>query len=100
MLRRLKHKVEKRIPPRLETRVFCSLSPTQAGITKNLLLQDTNLIIRAEEAVGGGARPGTSVYKELHNLVMQLRKVVNQPYLLRGAKGDLESTGLATLVAL
>jgi len=100
MLRRLKNEVEKLLPPRLETRVSCPLSPVQATLTKNLLLQDINLIIRAEEAVGSGTPPKVSLYKDLQNLVMQLRKVVNHPYLLKDVEGDIASTDLTTLITV
>uniref|UniRef100_A0A7S1BKC7 Uncharacterized protein n=1 Tax=Corethron hystrix TaxID=216773 RepID=A0A7S1BKC7_9STRA len=102
MLRRLKTEVEKLLPPRVETRVMCPLSSVQANITKNMLLRDLNLIIRAEEASEGNgeAKPSIGLYKNLNNLLLQLRKVANHPYLFKDAEEDINKTSLTTLVSV
>jgi SWI/SNF-related matrix-associated actin-dependent regulator of chromatin subfamily A member 5 len=76
MLRRLKADVEKGLPPKSETILFCGLSASQKNLYKQILLRD----IDAVNGAGSGSAARTTVL----NIVMQLRKCCNHPYLFPG----------------
>jgi SWI/SNF-related matrix-associated actin-dependent regulator of chromatin subfamily A member 5 len=109
-LRRLKEEVEQRLPPKVETRISCPLSEYQTFWYRRLLTRDAKLLERIEREArggGGGAEGGGegggedggavvpaaaaaasapasadgSAWQRLMNLVMQLRKVVDHPFL-------------------
>jgi len=85
MLRRLKAEVEKGLPPKLETKILCDLSPMQSIWYKRILLKDLSLL---EGAMGGGKgvrEGGGGKAQKLQNLLMQLRKCCNHPYMFQGA---------------
>jgi len=72
MIRRLKADVEKDLPAKTETILFTSLAPVQRDVYKQCLLREISTV------------QGTSAQKArgpLLNLVMQLRKCCNHPYL-------------------
>ena len=73
MLRRLKVDVEKSLPPKTETILFTGMSTMQKNLYKQILLRDIDTINGAN-----GSR--TAVL----NIVMQLRKCCNHPYLFPG----------------
>lgn len=95
MLRRLKHKVETFIPPKLETKVYCPLSKTQTFWYKSLLMKDMGNLANCEKDQAlGGAR-----HSMLKSLFMQLRKCCNHPFVFDGAEVNPESTSLQDLIA-
>lgn len=74
LLRRLKSDVEKTLPPKKETILKIGMSEMQKKYYAALLQKDI-------EAVNGGADRS-----RLLNIVMQLRKCCNHPYLFQGAE--------------
>lgn len=74
LLRRLKSDVEKGLPPKKETILKIGMSELQKKYYAALLQKDI-------EAVNGGADRS-----RLLNIVMQLRKCCNHPYLFQGAE--------------
>ena len=87
MLRRLKDNVEKMLPPKIETRVICPLSTMQIHWYKALLVKDLGLITGERSSKHG-----------LGNLLMQLRKCCQHPFLFDGAEDDPEKTSLQDLI--
>ncbi|CAM9489243.1 unnamed protein product, partial [Phaeothamnion confervicola] len=77
MLRRLKADVEKSLPPKSETILFVGLSAKQKEVYRNILMRDMDVI---NGTAGGGAAGRTAIL----NIVMQLRKCCNHPYLFQG----------------
>jgi hypothetical protein len=95
MLRRIKADVEKTVPPKEEIKVFCPLSPMQGFFYKNLLLNQTQLLVKGLETAADGGEleeSGKTLYQKLNNLLMQLRKVCCHPFLIAGAEGDPNDT--------
>lgn len=79
MLRRTKIEVEKTLPPKKEVHIFVGLTDAQHKVYKNLL-QNRNACEEEKK-----------VYL---NLLMQLRKVCNHPYLFEGVEpADAPSLG-------
>lgn len=76
MLRRVKMDVEKDIPPKKETKLYIGLSTLQRSWYTKLLAKDFDAI----NAIGKPERT------RLLNMLMQLRKVCNHPYLFEGAE--------------
>jgi SWI/SNF-related matrix-associated actin-dependent regulator of chromatin subfamily A member 5 len=78
LLRRVKSEVEKSLLPKIETNVYVGMTSMQLKWYRNLLQKDI-------EAVNGqvGKREGKT---RLLNIVMQLRKCCNHPYLFDGAE--------------
>lgn len=78
LLRRVKADVEKSLLPKKEINVYVGMTAMQVKWYKNLLEKDI-------EAVNGqaGRREGKT---RLLNIVMQLRKCCNHPYLFEGAE--------------
>mmetsp|Transcript_40665 Transcript_40665/g.129745 ORF Transcript_40665/g.129745 Transcript_40665/m.129745 type:complete len:932 (+) Transcript_40665:74-2869(+) len=82
LLRRLKADVEKGLPPKKETILKVGLSEMQKKYYAALLQKDIDVVN------GGGER------SRLLNIVMQLRKACNHPYLFQGAEpGPPYTTG-------
>lgn len=75
LIRRLKAEVERDLPPKTETVLFTKLSPMQLELYRNLLKKDI-------DAING--RGGDKV--RLLNILMQLRKCANHPYLFDGVE--------------
>lgn len=75
LIRRLKSEVEHSLPPKKETVLFTKLTPMQLGLYKDLLKKDL-------DAING--RGGDRV--RLLNILMQLRKCCNHPYLFDGVE--------------
>ncbi|CCF57798.1 hypothetical protein KAFR_0D01520 [Kazachstania africana CBS 2517] len=78
LLRRIKADVEKSLLPKIETNVYVGMTDMQIQWYKSLLEKDI-------DAVNGavGKREGKT---RLLNIVMQLRKCCNHPYLFEGAE--------------
>uniref|UniRef100_A0A7R9YFY7 Chromatin-remodeling complex ATPase chain n=1 Tax=Pinguiococcus pyrenoidosus TaxID=172671 RepID=A0A7R9YFY7_9STRA len=76
MLRRLKVDVEKTLPPKSETILFTGMSAVQKDLYKGILRRDVDAILEANKT-------GKT---QLMNIVMQLRKVCNHPYLFPGVE--------------
>ena len=82
LLRRLKKEVEKNLPPKKETILQVGMSEMQKTWYKNCLQKDFEIVN------SGGDR------SRLLNVVMQLRKCCNHPYLFQGAEpGPPYTTG-------
>jgi SWI/SNF-related matrix-associated actin-dependent regulator of chromatin subfamily A member 5 len=75
MLRRLKSDVEKALPPKIETLVFVGMSQKQKELYLSVLNKD-------HDAVLGN----TKEKARLLNILMQLRKAANHPYLFDGVE--------------
>lgn len=76
MLRRVKADVEKNLPPKVETKLYIGLTKMQRQWYKRILNKDAPAL----NALGGPDRV------RLLNVLMQLRKVCNHPYLFDGAE--------------
>ncbi|EEH54836.1 SNF2 super family [Micromonas pusilla CCMP1545] len=74
LLRRLKAEVEKNLPPKKEMILKVAMSDMQKDYYKKALQKDIEVVNR------GGDR------SRLLNMVMQLRKCCNHPYLFQGAE--------------
>ena len=76
LLRRLKAEVEKSLPPKKEVKVFVGLSKMQREWYTKILMKDIDIV--------NGA--GKMDKMRLLNILMQLRKCCNHPYLFDGAE--------------
>lgn len=72
ILRRTKADVEKSLPPKKEIQILVGMSELQIQIYKNILLK----------------KQGLDDKKVYMNVLMQLRKVCNHPYLFEGAEEE------------
>jgi len=77
MIRRLKVDAETSLPPKKEMLVFVGMSALQKQVYKGVL--DKNLL----ELLGESKKQGKT---KLLNIVMQLRKAANHPYLFEGVE--------------
>ncbi|TMW47972.1 hypothetical protein DOY81_006955, partial [Sarcophaga bullata] len=76
VLRRLKSEVEKRLKPKKEIKIFVGLSKMQREWYTKFLMKDIDIVngvVKVEEM-------------HLQNMLMQLRKCANHPYLFDGAE--------------
>jgi SNF2 family DNA or RNA helicase len=80
MLRRKKSDVEKAILPKEETIVEVELTRTQKKLYRGFLHENAGTLL---QQLTGGALPS------LQNLMMQLRKVCNHPYLIKGVEAEV-----------
>jgi len=76
MLRRLKQDVEDALPPKREIKLFTGMTEMQTYWYKKTLSRD----VAALNQLGGPEKT------RLLNILMQLRKVCNHPYLFQGAE--------------
>ncbi|KDO23329.1 hypothetical protein SPRG_11643 [Saprolegnia parasitica CBS 223.65] len=76
LLRRLKSDVEHSLPPKIETKLYVGLSEMQREWYTRVLHRDATHL----NSIGGSDRV------RLLNILMQLRKVTNHPYLFDGAE--------------
>lgn len=75
VLRRLKAEVEQKLPPKKETYLFVSLSELQKTMYKKILSKNIDIV------------NGITKDKiQLLNILMQLKKVCNHPYLFQGVE--------------
>jgi len=114
MIRRTKGVVEKSIPPKVEKRVVCPLSPMQTLWYKRLLLKDRDILYDIDfDGVDEAGTKGSSAvkssapsakgatmlphlkkdFKRLAMLLAQLRKVCNHPFLINGAEEEAGTVG-------
>ena len=77
MIRRLKSDVAKGLPPKTETLLMVGMSKMQKQLYKKLLLRDIEAI------TGNNTNSGKTA---ILNIVMQLRKCCNHPYLFEGVE--------------
>lgn len=77
MIRRLKSDVAKGLPPKTETLLMVGMSKMQKQLYKKLLLRDIEAI------TGNNTSSGKTA---ILNIVMQLRKCCNHPYLFEGVE--------------
>ncbi|KAL5731346.1 DNA helicase [Ranunculus cassubicifolius] len=82
MLRRLKKDVMQNIPPKTERIVPVELSSIQAEYYRAMLTKNYQLL----RNIGKGV-----AQQSMMNIVMQLRKVCNHPYLIQGTEPDTGS---------
>ncbi|KAK9759055.1 SNF2-related domain [Popillia japonica] len=76
LLRRLKSEVEKRLKPKKEVKIYVGLSKMQREWYTKVLMKDIDVV--------NGA--GKIEKMRLQNILMQLRKCTNHPYLFDGAE--------------
>lgn len=76
LLRRLKSEVERRLKPKKEVKVYVGLSKMQREWYTKVLMKDIDIV--------NGA--GKIEKMRLQNILMQLRKCSNHPYLFDGAE--------------
>lgn len=76
LLRRLKAEVEKRLKPKKEIKIFVGLAKMQREWYTKVLMKDIDIV--------NGA--GKVEKMRLQNILMQLRKCTNHPYLFDGAE--------------
>ncbi|KAK7260476.1 hypothetical protein RIF29_26552 [Crotalaria pallida] len=79
MLRRLKKDAMQNIPPKTERMVPVELSSVQAEYYRAMLTKNYQLL----RNIGKGV-----AHKSMMNIVMQLRKVCNHPYLIPGTEPE------------
>lgn len=72
LLRRMKRDVASQLPPKREAVIKCSLTPWQTLMYGK---------IRSQAALASVGASGQLVVKRVHNTIMQLRKIVNHPFL-------------------
>jgi chromodomain-helicase-DNA-binding protein 7 len=77
LLRRVKEDVEKSLPPKEETILEVSLTPVQKAYYKAIYERNTAFLFK-------GAKPSNA--PSLMNVMMELRKCCNHPFLVRGAE--------------
>eukprot|EP01138_Halocafeteria_seosinensis_P010924 gb/GECG01011157.1/.p1 GENE.gb/GECG01011157.1/~~gb/GECG01011157.1/.p1 ORF type:complete len:1190 (+),score=197.09 gb/GECG01011157.1/:1-3570(+) len=76
LLRRLKSDVEKSLPPKVETKLYVGMTQMQRDWYQKILTKDATSL----NQIGGPDKV------RLLNILMQLRKVCNHPYLFEGAE--------------
>jgi SNF2 family DNA or RNA helicase len=77
LLRRVKEDVEKALPPKEETILEVSLTPIQKQFYKAIYEKNTGFLFK-------GTKPSNA--PSLMNVMMELRKCCNHPFLIRGAE--------------
>lgn len=81
LLRRIKEQVLKDLPKKSEVILFHGLSTVQKKIYKAILTKDLSIFVLNPDL------PGTS-QRSLMNVLMELRKCVNHPYLFDGVEPE------------
>ncbi|ETE70144.1 putative global transcription activator SNF2L1, partial [Ophiophagus hannah] len=76
LLRRIKAEVEKSLPPKKEVKIYLGLSKMQREWYTKILMKDIDILNSA----------GKMDKMRLLNILMQLRKCCNHPYLFDGAE--------------
>lgn len=78
LLRRIKSEVEKLLLPKKELNIYCKMSDMQRSWYQKILEKDIDAV--------NGANGKKESKTRLLNIVMQLRKCCNHPYLFEGAE--------------
>ncbi|CAH8596700.1 unnamed protein product [Dicrocoelium dendriticum] len=107
ILRRTKHQVALDLPPRLDVLIYHSLTPLQLKIYQSLLTRNADVFTSVVANELGTSTSNLPSYR-INNLLMQLRKCVDHPYLFDGVEpepfelGDhlIDSSGKLTLLDL
>ena len=89
MLRRLKKDVEKQLPDKVEHVLRCDMSVLQRRLYRYMKLH--NVLLQEDDDEMGGSRNAQPKggHRALQNRIMQLRKIVNHPYLFRAVEGSM-----------
>jgi SNF2 family DNA or RNA helicase len=90
LLRRVKEDVEKSLPPKEETVLEVSLTPIQKTFYKAIYERNTSFLFK-------GAKANNT--PSLMNVMMELRKCCNHPFLIQGAEERILSEAAAKLKA-
>lgn len=98
MIRRVKSQVEATVPDKEEMKIYCALTEMQRYWIRALLTHQADLIMTAEKHLGRAKDRAADQWKKLNNLLMQLRKVCNHPWLLPGAESDFDGETDETIV--
>jgi len=77
LLRRVKEDVEKSLPPKVETILEVSLTPIQKTYYKAIYEKNTSFLFK-------GSKPSNA--PSLMNVMMELRKCCNHPFLIKGVE--------------
>lgn len=76
MLRRIKSEVEKSLLPKIELKLFVGLTTLQRETYKKVLMRDIQTINNM----------GVASQKRISQILMELRKAANHPYLIDGVE--------------
>ncbi|MEW5298327.1 MAG: hypothetical protein WDW36_001466 [Sanguina aurantia] len=94
LLRRIKDEVDVRLPPKVETKINCPLSEMQTFWYRRLLMRDSRVLMDMETDVQAKGTvkfdADSSAWKKMLNLLMQLRKVCNHPFMFPDAEPDFD----------
>jgi SNF2 family DNA or RNA helicase len=85
MLRRLKKDALQNLPPKTELVVPVELSPIQAEYYRAMLTKNYKVLFNMGKGTSGSS---ASHQQSLLNIVMQLRKICNHPYLIAGTEPE------------
>ena len=90
LLRRLKSDVEKGLLPKKEVKIYVGLSKMQREMYTKILMKDIDIVNCA----------GKTEKLRLLNILMQLRKCANHPYLFDGAEPGVCVCGCVSIHTL
>eukprot|EP01116_Phalansterium_solitarium_P005922 TRINITY_DN181_c1_g1_i1.p1 TRINITY_DN181_c1_g1~~TRINITY_DN181_c1_g1_i1.p1 ORF type:complete len:1111 (+),score=402.66 TRINITY_DN181_c1_g1_i1:110-3442(+) len=93
LLRRLKHEVEHSLPPKREIKLFVGMSHMQKQWYTKILQRDLQLLAPARSGSGAPKKGSRDSRMRMLNIVMQLRKCCNHPYLFDGAEPQPYTNG-------
>jgi superfamily II DNA or RNA helicase len=82
LLRRVKEDVEKSLPPKEETIIEVALTPLQKQFYRAIYERNTHFLFKGAKA---------SNQPSLMNIMMELRKCCNHPYLIKGVEDRIIS---------
>ncbi|CAH8605761.1 unnamed protein product [Schistosoma margrebowiei] len=84
LLRRIKQNVLTDLPPRADILIYHSLTSLQTQIYRALLTRNADLF----QSITGQHNNDLRIHNRLQNLIMNLRKCVNHPYLFDGIEPE------------
>ena len=88
LLRRVKEDVEKSLPPKEETILEVTLTPIQKAYYKAIYEKNTAFLFK-------GSKPSNA--PSLMNVMMELRKCCNHPFLIKGAEERIMTDSLSKI---
>eukprot|EP00547_Thalassionema_nitzschioides_P006181 CAMPEP_0194218418 /NCGR_PEP_ID=MMETSP0156-20130528/23714_1 /TAXON_ID=33649 /ORGANISM="Thalassionema nitzschioides, Strain L26-B" /LENGTH=2173 /DNA_ID=CAMNT_0038947761 /DNA_START=65 /DNA_END=6583 /DNA_ORIENTATION=- len=88
LLRRVKEDVEKSLPPKEETILEVTLTPIQKTYYKAIYERNTAFLFK-------GSKPSNA--PSLMNVMMELRKACNHPFLIRGVEERITADAIAAI---